>query len=126
MSIDPSIRLAVIDATREELGRALGPVVDQLKHTLGNIENKLEKIEQAERDSDRNHLLTDGKIIILETAVRGLQKTVDELQNKADALTETQTGISTRMAIFGAVTMVVVNGVIAALVVAGMAAVGVG
>jgi hypothetical protein len=130
-SVDPAVHLAVIGLTREEVARVIGPVMDQLKTTLGNIEGKLERIESAERESDRHRIQTDGKVSGLcenfeqnKNDIVALRADVKELKSIVDTVDKAQVGISAKVAIAGAVIMLIVNAIAAAVISAGVTGIG--
>jgi|APSaa5957512622_1039677.scaffolds.fasta_scaffold178942_2 hypothetical protein len=114
--MDPEVRLAVIDVTREELERTLTPIVGQLKDTLTSIEGKLVKMDDCDRQTDRDNVKIASEVKGAIGRLRVVEKSVGELRDKVGTLKDNQTGISTRVAVIGGAAMIVLNIVITLVV----------
>ena len=114
--MDPEVRLAVIDVTREELERTLTPIVSQLQNTLSSIESKLEKMSDSDRKFERDNVKISVDTSTLTKKVDKIDKDVDQLKTKFEKLNNAHTGISTKMALLGGSAMIVLNIIVTLIV----------
>jgi len=80
-----------------------------LKDTLSSIEGKLVKMDDSDRQTDRDNIQISGDVRGAINRLKVVEKSVDELRDKFGTLKDNQTGISARVAVIGGGALIVLN-----------------
>ena len=113
---DAEIKVAVIDAVRDELERSVAPIVGPIKDTLDRTNDTLDTIAKSVQDAVLQQERLTGRIDQnardIETnrvAASDNKKSIGELAGKLAATREDQSGISARSAVIGGLVLSIVS-----------------
>jgi len=94
----------------------LTPIVGQLRDTLTSIEGKLGKMEDSDRQFDRDNIKISSEVRGAITRLSAVERSVDKLKTTVGTLKDNQTGISTKVAVIAGSALIVLNIVVTLVV----------